>query len=143
MREHGHLHTILSINLACDQYLFWTLDFHANFQLRQYHTKTDFTWMEASLREAASEPDKKMTDDSAGIDTPLISLQLPLSKPGNAETLWRQKRTECDKCPRVRGRQAGGGHMRENTEATHRTAAPDVARTYYCDACMSMFSVRT
>lgn len=26
--------------------------------------KTDFTWMETSLQEAASEPDKNMTDDS-------------------------------------------------------------------------------
>ena len=81
--SHNRIHLI---NLVCDQYLFWKLDFHANFHLRLYYTKTDFTWMEASLREAASEPDKNMTDDSARIDGPLISL-LPLNKPGNAETL--------------------------------------------------------
>ena len=59
--SHNRIHLI---NLVCDQYLFWKLDFHANFHLRLYYTKTDFTWMETSLREAASEPDKNMTDDS-------------------------------------------------------------------------------
>ena len=72
------------VHQSCDQYLFWKLDFHANFQLTQYYTKTDFTRMEASLRGSASEPDKNLTDD--WIDGPLISLLL-LSKPGNAETL--------------------------------------------------------
>ena len=52
------------VHQSCDQYLFWKLDLHANFHLRQHTIKTDFTWMETSQRESASEPDKNMTDDS-------------------------------------------------------------------------------
>ena len=50
----------------------------------EYYTKTDFTWMGASLRGTLpGEPDKNLTDD--WIDGPLIPLLLR-SKPGNAET---------------------------------------------------------
>ena len=42
---------------------------HANFHLMQYYSRTDFTWMEASPRGSASEPDKNLTDD--WIDGPL------------------------------------------------------------------------
>ena len=84
--------------------------------------------METSLQEAASEPDKNMTDD--WIDGPLISLLLLVS--------WGTRKhyggRSAQSVTSVSGSEASRGHMRENTEATHRTAASDVARTYYCDA---------
>ena len=85
--------------------------------------------MEASLRGSASEPDKNLTDD--WIDGPLISLLLLLVSRGTRKHYGGRS---AQSVTSVSGSEASRGHMRENTEATHRTAASDVARTYYCDA---------
>ena len=73
----------------------------------QYYSRTDFTWMEASPRGSASEPDKNLTDD--WIDGPLISLLLLqlLSKPGTRKHYGSRSAQSVTSVSGSEARQAG------------------------------------